>query len=136
MSGDRQWYGPNSRLVEAFILRLREAPVRDWRQALGRAPAGLQRRRAEAARLVGRHRDRDAAIAAARECLDEIARNVSLLARYSPFFHVEDVLAMHEVAHTAAWALVMRDRLEPADFEILYWPFAVAFPVAELEAAP
>jgi hypothetical protein len=132
---------PPARLRDAAPLwesaRPTRVPARQV-EAVERAITEIEQRRKAAARALrvsARDAERDAAAVAAVERVDELARNVVFLARHSTQLSLEQVVMMSEVAATAVWALVMRDRLESADFAILYWPFAAAFPVAELEAS-
>jgi hypothetical protein len=106
--------GPNGAQVAAYIERLKTTTVDDW-------PVVIRER--DAARAAAIAAARDAARAAIRYAAGNAAWNAAWVSAADP-------------AGAAALALVVRDLIPPAQFDVLYAPIAVVIPVSSLDEVP
>ena len=136
-------FGPNTVLVERFLLRLSRLPLSEW-IAVGAAHEGLVRGQVTQFAEEGTIADADAwAAADAALCgaMDqrESARNlvtrrvVHIATATKGMVPHASYDAMVRAALTAVYAIIAREEIGGTHFHLLYAPFAGAVPIAELE---
>lgn len=118
--------------VRLFLrTELRRIPLRSWADAartLADDPnVGIPARSEARTRLRAAIEARPAEAARIRRTVD------SLVEVAEGIVHPRDIRLMRKAALSAAFALVARDDLDPADFEDLYRPFGELIPLSVLE---
>ena len=135
-------YGPHIEEVERFLGKLRGLSleqlgevIRAWRGAL--AESGVWHRAEDAVSIAitrtGRHRGQSAVI----ERLFNLFRDAPWFKDHQPGSLIagSDAAAQY-VATIASLALLVRDALSTADFEMLYLPFQGLIPAEGLVSVP
>jgi len=139
----RGLFGPNTGLVDSFLVRLARASHHDLRRALDRwhetleAAGGTPWARAEdaTARAIAES-DRRRAHELAADRLGDLAHHAGWFRPVPPPAAAPLPEACVEyVAASALTALLVRDRLSPEDFSTLYAPFAEVIPFDRLHDA-
>ena len=131
-------YGPNTRLVDRFLVRIANAPTLHWLDAVKNWSDTPERDGEEALAALARaieHPSIHPAATRVRERVQEYAESIEWAAHFIvPDMRRELIERAASVATQAAWALMLRgDRLTEEHLIQLYAPWGQFIPLFSLE---